>query len=429
MTRVLIISHDVVDARMAGPGIRYWHFARVLSREFEVTLAVPGTTSLRGDGFALRPFTLGGAESLAPLVAKADVVVTFGYLLHDHPELAELEVPLVIDAYIPYPFEVLAQRAGAPLPDQVAAVDAALEALLVQFQAGHFFLCATEKQRDLWLGLLLALGRINPHTYGDDPTLRRLIDVVPFGLRSEPPQHTKAVLRGVIEGIGRDDRIVLWGGGIWQWLDPLTLIRAMAQVVQQRPEVKLVFPGTRHPFQARVPDMLMRHQAMELAEELGLLDRWVFFGDWAPYADWPSYLLEADVGVSLHFRCVETEFAFRTRVLDYIWAGLPMVVTTGDAMAELVEEHNLGLVVEPEDVDGVARALQVLLDTADLRETYGRRFEAVRPALTWEAVVEPLARFCRQPRRAPDGLDRARRDRQGALARLAAIRQRLVGGR
>lgn len=429
MSRVLIISHDVADARMAGPGIRYWHFARVLSHEFEVTLAVPGQTSLTGDGFVIRPFTLGQAESLVPLVAGADVIVTFGYLLHDHPELARLQVPLVIDTYIPYPLEALVQNAGAPLADQVAAVDAALEDVLTQFQAGDFFLCASERQRRLWLGLLLALGRVNPHTHGDDPTLRRLIDVVPFGLPANPPQHTRSVLRGVIEGIGPDDRVILWGGGIWQWLDPLTLIRAVGWIVHNHPEVKLVFPGTRHPFHARVPDMPMRHRAMKLAEELGLLDRWVFFGDWAPYADWPNYLLEADIGTSLHFDCVETEFAFRTRVLDYIWAGLPMIVTGGDALAELVAEHELGVVVDPEDVDGVAEALKTLLDIPDLHQAYHPHFEAVRPALTWETVVEPLVRFCRRPRRAPDRLEGVQGDRQGALARLATIRQRLVGVR
>jgi hypothetical protein len=231
----------------------------------------------------------------------------------------------------------------------------------------------------------------------------------------------------VVEGIEPDDRVILWGGGIWQWLDPLTLIRAVARIIQEHPEVKLVFPGTRHPFHVRVPDMPMRHRAVKLAEELGLVDRWVFFGDWAPYAEWPNYLLEADVGVSLHFRCVETEFAFRTRILDYIWAGLPMIVTGGDALAELVAERGLGVVVEPEDVDGVTRALKTLLDTPELRQAYHPRFEAVRPGLTWEAVVEPLARFCRRPRRAADRSKQAQGSRRRALARLAAVRQRLVG--
>ncbi|MDQ7029881.1 MAG: hypothetical protein Q9O62_08955 [Ardenticatenia bacterium] len=52
---------------------------------------------------------------------------------------------------------------------------------------GDFFICASERQRDWWLGLLEASGRINPYTFGEDPSLRRLIDVVPFGLPEGPP--------------------------------------------------------------------------------------------------------------------------------------------------------------------------------------------------------------------------------------------------
>ena len=442
-TRVLIISHDVVDAKMAGPGIRYWEFAQALSREFQVTLAVPGQTTLAGEGFIIQPFTLGQAESLAPLIAAADVVVTFGYLLHDHPELGEIQVPLVIDAYIPYPFEALAQNAGHPLPDQVAAVDAALEDVLVQFRAGDFFLCASERQRDLWLGLLLALGRVNPHTYADDPTLRRLIDVVPFGLPADPPRHTKVVLRGLVEGISPNDRIILWGGGIWQWLDPLTLIRAMAQIIRECPEVKLVFPGTRHPFHERVLDMPMRHRAIKLAETLGLLNRWVFFGDWVPYADWPNYLLEADIGVSLHFNTIEAQFASRTRILDYIWAGLPIVATKGDAMSEVIKGYNLGELVDPENVEQLTRTLLNLLNKPHLREAYRANFEKACRQFSWDKVIKPLAAFCRNPRQAPDKvalggwsidnrireLERALRAKENEIAALQDLVERFRRGR
>jgi hypothetical protein len=38
-------------------------------------------------------------------------------------------------------------------------------------------------------------------------------------------------------------------------------------------------------------------------------------------------LREADIGVSLHREDVETRYSFRTRVLDYLWAGLPIITT------------------------------------------------------------------------------------------------------
>ena len=67
-----------------------------------------------------------------------------------------------------------------------------------QLDHGDFFICASEAQRDFWIGALHSRGRINPLTYADDPTLRRLIDVVPFGLPdaietagARPPAHAR----------------------------------------------------------------------------------------------------------------------------------------------------------------------------------------------------------------------------------------------
>ncbi len=82
--------------------------------------------------------------------------------------------------------------------------------------------------------------------------------------------------------------------------------------------------------------------AQRRSEELGVLNRNVFFNDWVPYGERQNYLLEADVGVSLHLDHVETRFSFRTRVLDYIWVGLPMVLSAGDALSDLVARQELG---------------------------------------------------------------------------------------
>ena len=51
---------------------------------------------------------------------------------------------------------------------------------------------------------------------------------------------------------------------------------------------------------------------------------------------------EADLGVSAHRDHLEARYAHRTRLLDYLWAGLPVVATRGDALAELVDRERLG---------------------------------------------------------------------------------------
>ena len=44
--RVLVYANEVVGSRMAGPGIRSYHFARELSQRFDVTLAAPAQPDL-----------------------------------------------------------------------------------------------------------------------------------------------------------------------------------------------------------------------------------------------------------------------------------------------------------------------------------------------------------------------------------------------
>lgn len=420
---ILVISHDVVGRHLAGPGIRAWHLARVLAGHRPVILAVPGpdrpAVPAERPPFDVWPYQPGDWSTLAPAAQHAAAILVAGDSLVQFPALEHLHIPLIVDGYDPHTLETLALWAAEDSAVQAANHGQRLEVVRRQCRAADFLICASDRQRDWWLGVLEAEGRINPHTYRDDPSLRRLVDLVPFGLPADPPRPASAapVVRGVWPGVGPDDWIVLWGGGLWEWLDPLTAVRAVHRLAGDGYPVRLIFPGTRHPNPA-LPDMPMRGRAVSLAEELGLAGRHVFFGDWVAHEDWPAVLCESDVGLSLHPDTVEARLAYRTRVLDYVWAGLPMVVTRGDAAAELVARHDLGHVVGYGDDDAVARALAGLFALAEgrgraapataagcranLRAAYRARFDAARPLLTWEQAAAPLVVFCREPRLAPD---------------------------
>src|SRR5258708_27001703 len=98
--------------------------------------------------------------------------------------------------------------------------------------------------------------------------------------------------------------------------------------------------------------------------------------------------VEADSGIRLPRDDIETRFSFRTRVLDYLWAGLPVVTTRGDSMADLVANHDLGAVVEYGDVPGLTLALQSLAGT-DRRREGAARSPTPAPALPWSRLSAP----------------------------------------
>lgn len=400
--RILLICHDVVGENMAGPAIRYWEMARVLGKDFVVTLATPGRPTLKNQCFEIRGYARSDPSFLASLVAAADVVVAFGFVVHQFSFLQFIDKPLIVDVYDPFTLEHLEAYDDLPILEKTRMVSLDAGVLNRQFLAGDYFICANERQRRFWLGVLTANGRINPTTYDENKTLSRLIDVVPFGLPSAAPRHKRRVLKGVRQGIEPADKVILWGGGIWEWLDPITLVRAVAKIAQVRDDVKLFFLGKQHFDTVTAPETGICRRTFELCRELGLLNTKVFFNSWTPYYERENYLLEADVGVSLHPIHVETRFASRTRVLDYIWAGLPIVTNGGDSMSEIVQRRRLGKVVPGGDVDALVAALVELLDTPDLKERLRQGFEKTADEYTWERVTMPLANWCRAPQKAAD---------------------------
>lgn len=427
-TRVLIISQDAVGPKMAGPGLRYWELARVLAGTCDVTLAAPLSGDTIAGGWALRPITLRDADEVTPLVTNCDVVISSGMLLHNYPHLADLSVPWVVDAYIPTPIESLVHYVGRPMPDQAAIHAANVAVFNRALTRADLVLCANERQRDLYLGMLASQGRVHPVTYAHDATLQCLVEIVPFGLPARQPVLRRPVLKGVAPGVTATDKVVLWGGGIWDWLDPLTLLQAMPVVLREHPNARVFFPGARHPDHARVPDTAMHVRAVQLCERLGLL-RHVFFGEWVPHAERESYLVEADIGVSLHPAGAEARYAWRTRVLDYIWAGLPMVLSRGDSLAELAACERLGLVVEPGDVQGVAKALLTLLGEQDARRDRRERFARAAKRFQWDRVAAPLVHFCRHPRCAIDkAYSHGRPETSSAVSEIGGQLKRNSGG-
>lgn len=397
--RVLIITHDLVAERMAGPAIRCWELATQLSRACEVTLTSKLPVSRESANFRVLTFNRNGATLLAQ-AAEADVLIVQGWMLDDYPALAKLGKYLVVDLYDPFVFESYPhfEAQGAHRDEAYRQFVRVMDG---QMRLGDYFICANERQRDMWLGRFCALARLTPELFAQDASMNRLIGLVPFGLPDTEPLAPQPVMRGVVPGIEQDDFIMLWGGGVWNWFDPLSVIRAVAELSEVRSDIKLFFMGTQHP-NPEIPEMAMTNQAVALAESLGVLGRSVFFNHgWVSYDDRQAYLAEADVGISAHFDSIETRFSFRTRVLDYLWAGLPILTTCGDGMAELVAREDLGEVVPYQDVDGWKQAILRVVDDPARADTLKARVLKAREGFRWSVVAQPLLEYCQQPYRTP----------------------------
>ena len=358
--RILLISYDPVGADMAGLGIRTFELARVLAHHGDVTVAHGGRTTGDFEGVNTLPFRPHDPAALRAQIDRTDVILT-------HPVgplvgrwLRRSRARVIHDLYDPETLETLELFAGRPMVARRLLGHLTLDRLHNALRTAHHLICASEKQRDLWLGAMWSAphrsARLRPRP---DPALCDRHSAVRRRCRATGRRARAPGPRERFAAIGPDAELVLWNGGIWNWLDAPAAVAAVAELARRRPRLRLLFMGGASRAAAREAT----ERARALAADLGVLDRIVLFHDgWVPYAERGSWLKQADCAISTHCGHLEARFAFRTRMLDCFWSGLPIVCSAGDALAERVERDDLGAVATPGDRSALIAGLERVLD-------------------------------------------------------------------
>lgn len=410
--RILVLAGAAYGERMSSPGIRAHHMARVLVEKIpdaSVTLAVPAA-SVEGST-KNAPCRIVHYTKLTVIreMAKHDIIIATGF-----PSFALFFFPwktFVLDFFTMYLLEWIESSKDDPYYKAArrrAWISQARKLLNIQLTFADFVLAASERQRDAHLGAMMSLGLVSPRSHSKDPSFHKLIGLAPHGIRHDPLEHTKQVVKGRYAGIKETDKLILWNGGIVSWYDPATLLRAMAEISRERDDVKLLFVGSSYPGLGSLGLGTRFREAVELARELDIYNRSVFFDiGWIPYEEMKNYTLEADISVCTYHEGLENNFSLRTRFLDIFWAEIPLVCTQGDVLAEMVDEHRLGITVKEGDASGVASAIRRLLDDSEYHDECKRNLRAIKGCLTWDVALDPLIKFCKEG----DSLAKPKKDR------------------
>ena len=289
------------------------------------------------------------------------------------PWIAASSCVVVVDAYDPMHLEQLEQGRDAGGPAGGSRPSAAPRPRSTSSCGGRTSCCAPPRSSATSGSVRWPRsGRVNPVTYDADPSLGGLITVVPFGVPDEPsrPRRRSRASSPASAPTTRSSS----GAAASTTGSTRSPSCARSTASPARARRAPVLPRDEAPEPRRRP-MRMASDLRQLSDELGLTGTHVFFNDgWVPYEERADYLLEADIGVSTHLDHVETAFSFRTRILDYLWAGCRSC-HAGDVFASLIEEHGLGLTVDAQDVAGLEAALEALL----LDPVLGRRRRGGEP--------------------------------------------------
>jgi len=375
LTRIALLSSEPIRTRMAGIGIRYVELARRLPAAGVDTLLVSPAAEeemapvlgAAGRGAAVRRFERG---RLREILAGCDAAVAQGQLGNDL--LLELpDLPAAIDLYDPWLVENLtyAETLGLdPYRNDHAT-------WVLQLSRGDFFLCSSEEQRTFYLGFLAALGRVNPERVARDPDLAGLIAPVPFGVPEELPAY-----RPLLPPRRPGERRLLFGG-LYDWYDPWTLVDALAAWTRSNTAPDWTLLLIRNPNPESTPQRLLA-EVEARCRRLGWWGSRVLALDWVPAERRYDLLREVDLLVAPHRPSLETLLSLRTRFLDALAAGCPVVTSAGGTMARLLAAHGAGWVVPPGDPAALRAALvealaggpdeeQVPMDVRTLRVSNG----------------------------------------------------------
>lgn len=385
MTRIALLPSEAIRPQMAGIGIRYLELARRLPRPgIEVALLTHGDPAEvpREDltGVDVRRFERGG---LRELLADCEGAISQGQLANDL--LIEVpELPAAIDLYDPFLVENLhyTETLGlAPYRNDHAT-------WVLQMSRGDFFLCSCDEQRQFYLGFLAALGRLNPKRVAADPDLAGLIAIVPFGV----PESLPAARRLLPERRLGEKRLLF--GGLYDWYDPWPVLEALALL--DRPDWTLLF--IRNPNPGDTPQRLFR-EVEAWCGQRGWWGERVRALDWVPSDRRYDLLREVDLLVSTHTLTLETRLSLRTRFLDALAAGCPVITSDGGTMSRLLRDHGAGWVLPPGSPEALAEAFRDALGGER-----GARAEGGAELLrefAWERALSPLVDFCERPETDP----------------------------
>lgn len=113
----------------------------------------------------------------------------------------------------------------------------------------------------------------------------------------------------------------------------------------------------------------------------------------APYAELLSWTASADIGLNVlppDFS-LSIRYCLPNKVFEYLMAGLPVLTSQLDAVAEVLREYDVGQVVASLDPAAVGEAINSLLaDTGARARMHNNALTAARNVLNWEVESQHL---------------------------------------
>jgi glycosyltransferase involved in cell wall biosynthesis len=394
--KCLILSDGPVPTpehtKVEGGGLRSWGLARGVKNNdpnIEVTIAYneayrkPEKFTKDYEGIHIQTWSL---DHVPDLLSEFDTVIVsycMGELSVVVANSVRPDQQLILDCYVPIYVEVSARQSD-DMDAEYSAFSQDVPRWGHVLRRGDLFMCANEAQKEFYEGVLAGLGRINPATYGEE-----LIRVVPYGIYKEKAVQKEHVIQKLIGPDHEKYRKVLWFGGIYPWFDLKDLIDAVAKIDKDVP-TKLIIVGAKNPFNTH-PDFVRKYDELIAYIKDNKLGDTVLVQDWVSFESRADWYLDSDLVVVINKIGQENNLAWRTRLVDFTWANLPIITNGGDPVSNLLEQANATALFTGLTSDAMANDIATLFKDEKKMTTIKKNLEKVRESLYWDNVTKPIA--------------------------------------
>ena len=391
-----------MDKNLVGTAVIYKKIAELLVKKgYKVSMVIPKETDLQIKGVDLYLYQ---EEKNKKLINSSSLVVFGAYPPH-RPLWYAYEKKKTIMTYlwsIP-PIGSLEFQDFSTYQDQKELHNFITASFNLSLLVSDKVFCRDNNIKTFLWGSMASLGRVNLDNYLEDKKLRNMVEAAPFGIESTPPRHRRDIYRGKYDNIGKRDLLLMWNGGVWNWNDGETMIRAMKRLRQSN--IKLIFQGFRHPDTEKGISR-EAEKTLELAKKEGLENNNVFFPhQWIPFHQRGNYLTECDVGVVSSPDIPEANLFYKTRVYDYLWAELPVILNDCEAFAPLIREKGLGLVARTGDDQDWADKIYRLKKDSHMRKRIVDNIREYKKEMTWPQTLKPVKEYIEKPYKLQDKYD------------------------
>lgn len=307
------------------------------------------------------------SRSFVPDV-KPDVIVKLWHGNSDTLSAIDKDIPIVLDLPALYLLEV--QKQSVPMEIEVMNKISSLA-------LGDYFICANERQWYYYIPWLLLAGVDT--TMDNMGIIPVSAPPLPVGKITPPPEP-----------------VFVWAGMFWPWQDPIPFLNVIVEELELSSRGSLKIVGGKFPYR-----YYANRKHLDISGRLKKSER-ISFISFLAYQDMIELFSSSSVGVDISTDSPERRLSAAFKTVDYLYSGLPIITSTYMDTAHLIEKYKAGWVLNPDYHEQPLKEIvkEILRNPDYVHGKLRQNTQSlVQENLTWDKTIEPLHRFCLNPKK------------------------------